>query len=100
MPLVADRYYLGKNYPNPFNPTTTIPFVIPDYARGQKIKINIYNILGQKVVTLFNGVAPVGLNTIVWDGKNESGKPVGSGIYIYQLKGKNVSLQRRMLLIK
>ena len=100
MPLIADRYYLGKNYPNPFNPSTTIPFVIPDYARGQKVKINIYNILGQKVATVFNGVARVGLNTVTWDGKNASGRPVGSGIYIYQLKGKNVSLQRRMLLIK
>ncbi|MCD6374748.1 MAG: T9SS type A sorting domain-containing protein [Caldisericaceae bacterium] len=100
MPLVADRYYLGKNYPNPFNPTTTIPFVIPDYARGQKVKINVYNVLGQKVATIFNGVARVGLNTVTWDGKNSSGRPVGSGIYIYQLKGKNVSLQRRMLLIK
>ena len=100
MPLVADRYYLGTNYPNPFNPTTTIPFVIPDYARGQKVTINIYNILGQKVATVFNGVAHVGLNKVTWNGRNYSGKPVGSGIYIYQLKGKKVQLQRRMLLIK
>ncbi len=100
MPLVADRFYLGHNYPNPFNPTTTIPFVIPDYARGQKVTLNVYNILGQKVATVFEGVAHVGLNTVKWDGKNASGKPVGSGIYIYQLKGKNIQLQRRMLLIK
>ncbi|WP_456442796.1 T9SS type A sorting domain-containing protein, partial [Caldithrix abyssi] len=100
MPLVASRYYLGRNFPNPFNPTTTIPFVIPDYARGQKVTINIYNVLGQKVATVFDGVAKVGLNTVKWDGTNLSGRPVGSGIYIYQLKGKNVSLQRRMLLIK
>ncbi len=100
MPLVADRFYLGKNYPNPFNPTTTIPFVIPDYARGQKVKLEIYNILGQKVATIFDGVARTGLNTVTWDGTNSSGRAVGSGIYIYRLKGKNVSLQRRMLLIK
>ncbi len=100
MPLIADRYYLGRNFPNPFNPTTTIPFVIPDYARGAKVTINIYNVLGQKVATVFDGVARVGLNKVVWDGTNLSGRPVSSGIYIYQLKGKNVSLQRRMLLIK
>ncbi len=100
MPLIADRYYLGHNYPNPFNPTTNIPFVIPDYARGQKVTLSVYNILGQKVATVFEGVAHVGLNKVTWDGTNFAGKPVSSGIYIYQLKGKNVQLQRRMLLIK
>ena len=98
--IVANEFILGENYPNPFNPTTTIPFVVPSNATGQRLTLNVYNVLGQKVATLFDGKAKTGFNTVAWDGLNSSGKPVGSGIYIYQLSGKNVSIANRMLLIK
>ena len=98
-PIVSDKFILGKNYPNPFNPETTIPFVVPAKAAGQRVTLTVYNILGQKIVTLFDGKAQ-GLKKVTWAGTNSAGKTVSSGIYIYQLKGKNVSLTNRMLLIK
>ena len=99
-PVVADRFVLGSNYPNPFNPQTVIPFVVPAKAAGQKISLTVYNILGQKVITLFDGKAKCGLNKVTWKGLNAAGKAVGTGIYFYRLKSKNISLTSRMLFIK
>lgn len=97
---MSEQYYLGKNYPNPFNPVTTIPFNVPAAAAGQDVELSVYNVIGQKVVTLFKGKPTAGLHQVSWNGQNGMGRSVSSGIYIYQLKGKNVALTRRMLLIK
>ncbi len=98
--MVADHYVLGSNYPNPFNPVTTIPFVVPAAQAGQRVTLNVFNILGQKVVTLFDGKATTGFHQVSWNGLNAKGTAVSSGIYIYQLSGKNVTLTNRMLLLK
>ncbi len=98
--LIADRFILAENYPNPFNPVTTIPFIVPRRAAGQDLTLTVYNILGQKIITLFDGKARPGLNKIKWEGINEKGRAVGTGIYIYQLKSGDIKLNRRMLLIK
>lgn len=98
--MVADHYVLGSNYPNPFNPTTSIPFVVPAAQAGRHVTLNVFNILGQKVITLFDGKATAGFHSVNWNGLNAKGNAVSSGIYIYQLQGKNVTLTNRMLLLK
>ncbi|MCD4819774.1 MAG: T9SS type A sorting domain-containing protein [Candidatus Cloacimonetes bacterium] len=94
-----------RNYPNPFNPTTTIKFNLEQSQQNKQIEIEIYNIKGQKIKKL--EISPesirekLGINEVVWDGKDDSGKPVSSGIYFYQLKvGNNFSETKRMLLLK
>lgn len=86
-----------NNYPNPFNPTTTISFSIP---KESMIKLSIYNIKGQKVTTLVNQEMSVGLHEIVWDGKNSLGKETGSGVYFYRLETSEKSMTKKMLLLK
>ena len=88
---------LHGNYPNPFNPTTTISFSLPN---EQKIELTIYNIKGQKVKTLYSGIASEGEQSVVWDGIDSNGKTVSSGIYFYKLKTESKELTRKMLLLK
>ena len=86
-----------SNYPNPFNPVTTIVYSLP---KDSKISISIYNIKGQKVKTLVTGTQPAGSYNVTWNGKDESGKDVTSGIYFYKLKTQNNEITRKMLLLK
>ena len=88
---------LAQNYPNPFNPTTTIKFGLPELG---KVKLVVYNILGQKVKELVNETRQAGYHTVVWTGKNEAGAQVASGIYIYRLETPKGIQARKMLLIK
>jgi len=88
---------LHNNYPNPFNPVTTISFSLP---KEKKIELTIYNIKGQKVKTLYSGLAEEGKHTMVWEGKDTNDKSVSSGIYLYRLKTDNKELTRKMLMLK
>ncbi|MEJ2053147.1 MAG: FlgD immunoglobulin-like domain containing protein [Calditrichaceae bacterium] len=97
---IAKQFDLGNNYPNPFNPETTIPLVVPADAAGEQIRLEIFNVLGQKINTLINGPMKAGKYTIIWNGLDKAGNAVSSGIYIYRLTGKDIQLSRRMLLIK
>lgn len=90
--------YLAQNYPNPFNPNTQISFTIKD--AGQRVKLRIYNTKGQLVRTLLNGTAKGHHQSLNWDGKNERGESVSSGIYLYRLDGEDFSFTRKMLLSK
>lgn len=92
-----DRFALGANYPNPFNPGTYIPFTL---AHAGLVKLRIYNVLGQEVRTLKNEFLPTGPHTVVWDGKDQRGAPVSSGVYIYRLETSGFIQSRKMLLIK
>jgi hypothetical protein len=85
------------NYPNPFNPETTISFSIPVESQ---IEISVYNIKGQKVKQLFSDQLSVGQHSVVWDGNDETDKPLSSGIYLYKLKlnGKSESVNKCILL--
>jgi len=94
IPLITK---LNQNYPNPFNPTTMIKYSLKD---NSKVSLNIYNIKGQKVKQLDHEVLPAGQHSIVWDGRDDNGKPVSSGIYFYKLKTNNYEKTRRMILIK
>jgi poly-gamma-glutamate capsule biosynthesis protein CapA/YwtB (metallophosphatase superfamily) len=89
---------LNYNYPNPFNPQTTISFAIKD--TDGKTNITIYNIKGQKVKTLIDEVLPAGSHTLIWDGTNSQGRSVSSGIYFYKMdyKGKTINTKKCLLL--
>jgi parallel beta-helix repeat protein len=88
---------LSQNYPNPFNPSTTIRFGLPEEGR---IRLTVYNMLGQRVAELFNGFARAGFHTVTWQGLNEAGHRATSGVYIYRLETPNGLATRKMLLIK
>ena len=95
--IQLDSYALFKNYPNPFNPSTTIDFQIP---KRELVDIIIYNILGQEITRLKSEYLNPGTYSVDWRGKDKSGIPVSSGIYIYVLKTKQKFLSKRMTLIK
>jgi len=90
-------FNLYQNYPNPFNPRTTIVY---DVVEETKVELNVYNILGQKVNTLINEVQSFGRKSIIWDGTNNSGKSVSSGVYIYSIKIGNWVKSKKMILLR
>ncbi|MCI0329676.1 MAG: T9SS type A sorting domain-containing protein [candidate division Zixibacteria bacterium] len=91
------EYSLRGNYPNPFNAKTVISFALPKESR---VSLDIYNILGQKVKTLVNGMMPAGYQKIEWDGTDHNGLGVSSGVYLYKLKADEFSRVNRMTLLK
>ncbi len=76
--MLLMAYNLKQNYPNPFNPTTYIQFLIP---KPESVTLEIYNLLGQKIVTLINEKFNAGSHTIVWNAEN-----LASGVYLYRLQ--------------
>jgi flagellar hook assembly protein FlgD len=90
-------YELGENYPNPFNPSTKLQFGLP--ADGQA-SIAIYNTLGQEVRRLVDGFYAAGRYEVVWDGRDNSGRTVGTGVYLYRLVAGQTAVARKMLLVK
>jgi len=95
--VIPAKFELFQNYPNPFNPTTTIKFGV---AKAGVIQLTVYDILGRKIKTLFNEDTYVGFHTVNWDGTNEYGNKVATGLYFYQLKASSVQLTQKMLLLK
>ena len=94
---VPAGYSLAQNYPNPFNPNTTIEFSVP--SRGQVI-LEVFNLLGQRVRVLADGVYEPGAYALTWDGADQSGNPVSSGAYFYRLSADGYINMKRMLLLK
>jgi len=94
IPLVTK---LNPNYPNPFNPSTTINYTLKEKS---KVTLNIYNIKGQKVKKLVSKQLSAGQHSIVWDGKDDNEKSVSTGIYFYKLKTENHEKTKRMVLLK
>ncbi len=94
---IPDSFILHQNYPNPFNPSTTIKFDLPAIS---KVSLTVFNSMGQKVKTLASGSFPPGTYRARWDGTNNSGVRVSSGIYFYIFRsGKDVRM-KKMLLVK
>ena len=91
------EFALLQNYPNPFNPTTIIKYQI---AKASQVKLVIVNLLGQRVATLVDKFLPAGFYSAQWEGKDESGKLVASGVYIYQLQTKEFVKSRKLVLIR
>lgn len=96
-PSRPDTFTISQNAPNPFNPETTIAYTLPEPSR---VKILIYNVLGQKVRTLVNAHKPVGVYRVTWDGKNDSGHSVSSGLYLYKITAGPFTGIRKMLVLK
>ena len=90
------KLYSTQNYPDPFNPSTTIPFTLEN---GGYVNLTVYNITGQKIRTLIENYLSSGLHNVVWDGCDDSGNNVGAGIYLYQLKYDDIVLSKKMLLL-
>ncbi len=90
-------FKLNNNYPNPFNPETTISFNLPAQA---KVELSVYNIKGQKVTNLVNETMPAGKHDVTWKGRGSSEKPVSSGVYFYKLTANGKSQIKKMLLMK
>jgi hypothetical protein len=90
-------YALHENYPNPFNPSTTLRFDLPNLSNATLI---IYNMLGQKVKTFNMQNTPAGYHAVKWNATNDYGDPVGAGVYLYQLHTKDFVKTRKMVLLK
>ena len=95
--LFPHKYALQQNFPNPFNPRTTIHYELPNQ---ELVQIIIFNLLGHQVKRLVYGFRGAGVNSIVWDGTNDHGQPVSAGIYIYQLQAGGFLQTRKMILLK
>ncbi|MDP8232276.1 MAG: T9SS type A sorting domain-containing protein [Candidatus Zophobacter franzmannii] len=95
--IVPVQTELGNNYPNPFNPTTTISYNI---ANESDVKLEVYNIRGQKVTTVVNERMQPGYHSVIWDGKDKHNKQVSSGVYFYRLKADHKTLTKKMMLLK
>ena len=90
-------FALEPNYPNPFNPHTMVRYALPE---AQQVRLEIYDLLGQKVRTLVDGAQPPGSYRLVWDGRNDRGLAVASGVYFYRLKTPQFRHTRKMLLLR
>ena len=98
---IPKQPYLRQNYPNPFNPETKIEYGLP---RKSHVKLEVYNLLGQRVTTLIDKEQSPGVYTIKWDGKTDNNRELSSGLYFYRLtfdyNNGNKELTRKMILIK
>ena len=88
---------LGQNVPNPFNPATIIEYNLKESG---EVKLIVYNLLGQQVRALVSQHMDAGYHSAIWNGQNELGRQVASGIYIYQLSAGNFTQAKRMVLLK
>lgn len=91
------KFTLFQNYPNPFNQSTKIEFAL---VKSGFVNLEIYDILGRKITTLVSEHLSSGYKSVLWDGKNDSGKEVASGIYFYLLKDGDSSEAKKLVLLK
>lgn len=94
---IPTRFALHQNSPNPFNPTTRISYDLPSAG---DVKISVFNVLGQQVQTLVNGYNEAGSYDVIWNGKDNSGASVASGMYFYRINTVEFNETRKMLLLK
>ena len=94
---ILSQYYLNNAYPNPFNPQTNIEYSIPFRS---EVDLFISDVLGRRILTLDSGIKESGLNRIIWNGKDNSGKPVSTGIYYCTLYTDNYVQSTKLVLLK
>jgi len=96
--VLPTAFVLEQNYPNPFNPKTTIPFAVPAIA---EVRLEVFDILGQRVAVLWDGEVAAGEHRLHWDGRDAKGRMLGSGVYLYRLQLPQGGIQiKRMLLVR
>ncbi|MDH3217453.1 MAG: immune inhibitor A, partial [Candidatus Krumholzibacteria bacterium] len=98
-PSIPDKLTLGHNYPNPFNPVTRMNIGIPAGVH-ERVSLKIYNVHGQLVRTVFEGTKPPGFHTLEWDGTNNYGVSVSSGVYFARFEAAKTVLTRKMIMLK
>ena len=94
---LPQAFNLYNNYPNPFNPVTTLRYDIPENSH---VTITIYDMLGRQVKTLINQTQDAGYKSLIWDATNDYGKPVSAGIYLYQIQAGEYISTKKMVLLK
>ncbi len=95
--MIPAEFRLSQNYPNPFNPTTSIKYQL---SKASNVEVTIYNQLGQPIRTLVNSSQSIGKYQVQWDGKNDKGVKVSSGVYLYRLKTSSFDQTKKMLLLR
>jgi hypothetical protein len=95
--LLPVKFSLHHNRPNPFNPRTTIAYEVPVVAH---VRIDVYNILGQDIKALVDEVMPTGIHEVIWDGTDENGHRVATGVYFYRMEAGDFRDSKKMILMK
>lgn len=95
--MPPNKYELTQNYPNPFNPATTIRYSI---TIPSKVKLQVFNTLGEEIVSLVNKEQSAGTYEVIWDGKDKFNKEVSSGVYFYRINAEQFSETRKMILLR
>lgn len=92
------QYALNQNYPNPFNPSTTISYQLPD--DNTQVRLVIYSFTGQVVKTLIEGTQDAGAYSVTWDGRNDRGMPVSSGVYLYRISTDKFAQVKKLMMMR
>ena len=94
--ILPITYNLYNAYPNPFNPTTTLRYDLPE---NSYVNVTIYDMLGREVKTLVNTTQDAGFKSVIWDATNDFGKPVSAGVYLYQIQAGDFVQTKKMVLL-
>lgn len=94
---VFQAFTLPQNWPNPFNASTTVSYILP---RSVPARLSVYDSRGQDVITLVKGDQAAGQHRVRWDGRDAEGRPVASGVYVYRLQAGGVEAVKRMTLVR
>lgn len=97
IPALPQKFDLSQNVPNPFNPNTAITFAVP---RPSQVRIDVFNVMGQRVRTLADEYSKAGYKRVEWDGTDANGNSVASGVYLYRMTAGDFSETKKMLLLK
>jgi hypothetical protein len=95
--VIPDVFALHQNYPNPFNPVTTLRYDLPEQSH---VEIMIYDIMGREVRTLVNSHQNAGFKSVIWDARNDIGKPMSAGMYLYRISAGDFHRVKKMILLK
>lgn len=98
--VLPKAYALSQNFPNPFNPSTTIQFSIPEGGQQVKVRLDVFNLRGQVIATLADRTVDAGEYSIQWDGADAAGRLVSSGVYFYRLTTPDYKATRKMVILK
>ena len=94
---IPNTYNLHYNYPNPFNPITTLCYFLPEQTH---VTLTVYDLMGREINRLVNTTQDAGYKTIPWDGTDSYGRPVSAGLYLYQIRTSNHTSVGKMALLK